>query len=353
MTRILFIDRDGVLLEEPEDEQIDSYEKFRLVPGVITALLRLRDKGFEFVMVTNQNGLGTAAFPRHSFEGPHQLLLQILGSQGIRFREVLIDESMPEENKQTRKPGIGLVMHYLKDRTIDLDGSAMVGDRETDMQFARNLGVRGFRLGPKDYTWAGIAHALVDAPRTALVERTTKETRVRVSLDLDRSADPLVTTGLGFFDHMLEQLGKHGGFALAVTCAGDLHVDEHHTIEDTALAIGAALKQALGDKRGLSRYGFTLPMDETRAQAVLDFSGRPYFVFEGTFPREQVGGLPSELVPHFFRSLCETAGLNLHLEVRGENTHHMIEACFKSVARALRQAIRLEGAELPSTKGVL
>lgn len=353
MTRILFIDRDGVLLEEPEDEQIDSYEKFRLVPGVITALLRLRDKGFEFVMVTNQNGLGTAAFPRHSFEGPHQLLLQILGSQGIRFREVLIDESMPEENKQTRKPGIGLVMHYLKDRTIDLDGSAMVGDRETDMQFARNLGVRGFRLGPKDYTWAGIAHALVDAPRTALVERTTKETRVRVSLDLDRSADPLVTTGLGFFDHMLEQLGKHGGFALEVTCAGDLHVDEHHTIEDTALAIGAALKQALGDKRGLSRYGFTLPMDETRAQAVLDFSGRPYFVFEGTFPREQVGGLPSELVPHFFRSLCETAGLNLHLEVRGENTHHMIEACFKSVARALRQAIRLEGAELPSTKGVL
>lgn len=353
MTRILFIDRDGVLLEEPEDEQIDSYEKFRLVPGVIAALLRLRDKGFEFVMVTNQNGLGSAAFPRHSFEGPHKLLLQILGSQGIRFREILIDESMPEENKQTRKPGIGLVMHYLKDRAIDLGGSAMVGDRETDMQFARNLGVRGFRLGPKDYTWAGIAHALVDAPRTALVERATKETRVRVSLDLDRSADPLVTTGLGFFDHMLEQLGKHGGFALEVTCAGDLHVDEHHTIEDTALAIGTALRQALGDKRGLTRYGFTLPMDETRAQAVLDFSGRPYFVFEGTFPRDQVGGLPSELVPHFFRSLCETAGLNLHLEVRGENTHHMIEACFKSVARALRQAIRLEGAELPSTKGVL
>ena len=353
MTRILFIDRDGVLIEEPEDEQIDSFEKLRLVTGVIPALLRLRDTGFEFVMVTNQDGLGRAAFPRESFEGPHKLLLQILDSQGIRFREILIDESTPEESKPTRKPGIGLVMHYLKDRSIDLSASAMVGDRDTDMQFATNLGVRGFRLGPKDYTWAGVAHALVDAPRTALVERTTKETRIRVSIDLDRAAEPVAKTGLGFFDHMLEQLGKHGGFALDVTCAGDLHIDEHHTIEDTALALGAALKQALGDKRGLFRYGFTLPMDETQASAVLDFSGRPYFVFEGSFPRDQVGGLPSELVPHFFRSLCETAGLNLHLKVQGENTHHMIEACFKSVARALRQAIRREGVELPSTKGTL
>jgi len=352
-TRILFIDRDGVLIEEPEDEQIDSFEKFRLVTGVIPALLRLRDAGFEFVMVTNQNGLGTAAFPRESFEGPHRLLLQILDSQGIRFREVLIDESLPEENKPTRKPGLGLVMHYLRDRSIDLAASAMVGDRDTDMLFAKNLGVRGFKLSPRDYSWAGVAHALVDAPRTAEVERATKETRVRVAIDLDKAAEPAAKTGLGFFDHMLEQLGKHGGFALEVTCAGDLHIDEHHTVEDTALALGAALKQALGDKRGIGRYGFTLPMDETRASAVLDFSGRPYFVFKGAFPRENVGGLPSELVPHFFRSLCETAGLNLHLEVEGENTHHMIEACFKSVARALRQAIRREGVDLPSTKGAL
>ena len=353
MTRILFIDRDGVLIEEPEDEQIDSFEKFRLVTGVIPALLRLRDAGFEFVMVTNQDGLGTAAFPRESFEGPHRLLLQIFDSQGIRFREILIDESRPEENKPTRKPGLGLVMHYLRDRSIDLSSSAMVGDRETDMLFAKNLGVRAFRLGPKDYSWAAIAHALADAPRTAVVERTTKETRIRVALDLDRIADPVAKTGLGFFDHMLEQLGKHGGFSLEVTCEGDLHIDEHHTVEDTALALGTALKQALGDKRGIGRYGFTLPMDETRASAALDFSGRPYFVFDGVFPRENVGGLPSELVPHFFRSLCETAGLNLHLEVRGENTHHMIEACFKSVARALRQAVRREGVELPSTKGAL
>lgn len=353
MTRILFIDRDGVLIEEPEDFQIDSYEKFRLVEGVIPALLRLRDAGFEFVMVSNQDGLGTASFPREQFEGPQRLLLQILGSQGLSFREILIDESLPAENKPTRKPGIAMALHYLRDRSIDLAKSAMVGDRETDMQFAANLGVRGFRLGPGHHTWAEVAHLLVDAPRIATVERKTKETKIRVSLDLDRVVDPKAKTGLGFFDHMLEQLGKHGGFALDVTCDGDLHIDEHHTIEDTALALGQALKEALGDKRGIGRYGFTLPMDETHASAALDFSGRPYFVFEGEFPREQVGGLPSELVPHFFRSLCETSGMNLHLAVRGENTHHMIEACFKATARALRQAIRREGAELPSTKGVL
>ncbi len=353
MTRILFIDRDGVLLEEPEDEQIDSFLKFRLVSGAIPALIRLRDAGFEFVMVSNQDGLGTARFPRERFDGPHKLLLQILGSQGISFREILIDESLPEENQPTRKPGIGMAMHYLRDRAIDLAGSAMVGDRETDMQFARNLGVRGFKLGPEDDSWAGIAHALVDAPRTARIERATRETRIKVSIDLDRTADPQIKTGLGFFDHMLEQLGKHGGFALEVNCAGDLHIDEHHTVEDVALALGTALKQALGDKRGISRYGFTLPMDETQATAVLDLSGRPWFVFKGAFPRDQVGGLPTELVPHFFRSLCETSGLNLHLSVQGENAHHMIEACFKSVARALRQAIRRDGVELPSTKGTL
>jgi imidazoleglycerol-phosphate dehydratase / histidinol-phosphatase len=353
LTRILFIDRDGVLIEEPPDFQIDSFEKFRLVSGVIPALIRLRDAGFQFVMVTNQDGLGTGSFPRAKFEGPHRLLLQILESQGVRFREVLIDESFESEKKPTRKPGLGLVMHYLKDRSIDLAASAMVGDRDTDMQFATNLGVRGFKLGLRDHTWADVAHILADTPRTAKVERATKETKIAVNVDLDRAADPKAKTGLGFFDHMLEQLGKHGGFALEVSCAGDLHIDEHHTVEDTALAIGAALKQALGDKRGIGRYGFTLPMDETQASAALDFSGRPYFVFEGSFPRPEVGGLPSELVPHFFRSLCETAGLNLHLSVRGENTHHMIEACFKAVARAVRQAIRREGAELPTTKGVL
>lgn len=383
--KILFIDRDGVLIDEPADEQIDSFEKFRLTHGCIAALQTLRDAGFQFVMVSNQDGLGTASFPRETFEGPQRLLLQILASQGITFREVLIDESFAHEGKPTRKPGIGMVMHYLRDRDIDLAGSAMVGDRETDMQFATNLGVRGFRLKDGHYDWAGIAHALTASPRTATVERVTKETKITVQVDLDRASEPAIATGHGFFDHMLEQLGKHGGFGLAVRCAGDLHIDEHHTVEDCALAIGQALKQALGDKRGIGRYGFdggagqvdarhedaaavpdaakaygadaraafALPMDETRAAGVVDFSGRPYFVFEGAFPRAEVGGLATELVPHFFRSVCETAGLNLHLQVRGENTHHMVEACFKVVARALRQAIRREGTALPSTKGVL
>ncbi|KFN41092.1 bifunctional histidinol-phosphatase/imidazoleglycerol-phosphate dehydratase HisB [Arenimonas oryziterrae] len=371
MNRILFIDRDGVLIEEPADFQIDRYEKFRLVEGVVPALLKLRDAGFAFVMVSNQDGLGTASFPRADFEGPQALLLQILASQGIVFREVLIDEHLPNDNSPNRKPGIGMVMHYLRDRNIDLASSAMVGDRETDMQFATNLGVRGFRFGPGAYDWAGIAHALADAPRIGRSERQTKETRIEVEIDLDRAADATVATGLGFFDHMLEQLGKHGGFALQLRCAGDLHIDEHHTVEDCGLAIGTALRQALGDKRGIGRYGaapdtdaeqmtpgagrlgLSLPMDETVASAVLDFSGRPYFVFEGRFPRDNVGELPTELVPHFFRSLCETAGLNLHLAVRGENAHHMVEACFKVVARALRQAVRREGGDLPSTKGVL
>ena len=353
MSKILFVDRDGVLIEEPADQQIDAYEKFRLVEGVLPALLRLRDAGFEMVMVSNQDGLGGPGYPRAAFDGPQALLLQVLGSQGIHFREVLIDHHFPDDNSADRKPGIGMVMHYLRDRSIDLDASAMVGDRETDMQFAANLGVRGFRLGEGFYRWNEIAHLLADAPRTASVERTTKETRIRVSIDLDRIADPVVSTGHGFFDHMLEQLGKHGGFALDVSCAGDLHIDEHHTVEDCALAFGSALKIALGDKRGIARYGFTLPMDETQASAVLDFSGRPYFVFDGSFPRASVGDLATELVPHFFRSLCETAGLNLHLSVRGDNAHHMVESCFKVVARALRQAIQREGRELPSTKGVL
>lgn len=353
MSRILFIDRDGVLIEEPADFQIDSFAKFRLVDGVVPALLKLRDAGFEFVMVSNQDGLGTDSFPRADFQGPHDLLLQILASQGITFREVLIDESFPEAASPNRKPGIGMVLHYLRDRRIDLDRSAMVGDRETDMTFAANLGVRGFRFGPGHYDWAAIAHQLADAPRTAYVERQTKETKIVVDIDLDRVADPVIATDLGFFDHMLEQLGKHGGFSLRLRCAGDLHIDEHHTVEDCGLAIGTALKQALGDKRGIGRYGFCLPMDETQASATLDFSGRPYFVFEGQFPRETVGDLPTELVPHFFRSLCETAGLNLHLSVRGDNAHHMVEASFKAVARALRQALKKEGAELPTTKGVL
>lgn len=357
MTPILFIDRDGTLIEEPADFQIDAYEKVRFVRDCIPALLKLRDAGYQFVIVSNQDGLGSEAYPRASFDGPNDLMLQIFQSQGISFRDVLIDESWPQDNKPTRKPGIGLVLPYLQDRSIDWSRSAMVGDRQTDVQFADNLRIRGFQLKTEqfggEWDWPAIAHALADAPRQASVQRDTKETRIRVDVDLDRIAEPRIHTGLPFFDHMLEQIGKHGGFALSIDTQGDLHIDEHHTVEDTGLALGQALKQALGDKRGIGRYGFTLPMDETLASAALDFSGRPYFVFEGGFRRERVGDLPTELVPHFFRSLCDAAGLNLNLRVQGENDHHKVEACFKALARALRQAIRREGAELPSTKGAL
>jgi len=402
--KLLFVDRDGTLIVEPPDQQIDSYDKLALVDGVIPALRRCIAAGYELVMVSNQDGLGTPGFPQAAFDGPQNLLLQILRSQGIAFRDIVIDASFPGEGKDTRKPGVGLMRAYLAADDWSRAASAVIGDRETDLQFAANLGVRGFRLG-SEWNWDEIAHVLCDAPRIGRVERTTKETRIRVAVDLDRSADATVATGIGFFDHMLEQIGKHAGVALTLTCAGDGHVDEHHIVEDSALALGEALRIALGDKRGIHRYGAAaegnrdrdgaavenasraraeepssapppirplalspqpstsgreptpidvlLPMDETLARAALDLSGRPYFVFDGAFPRERVGELPTELVPHFFRSLCETLGANLHLAVRGDNAHHMVEACFKATARALRAALRRDGDALPSTKGVL
>ncbi|MCC8537931.1 bifunctional histidinol-phosphatase/imidazoleglycerol-phosphate dehydratase HisB [Xanthomonas axonopodis pv. poinsettiicola] len=375
MTPILFVDRDGTLIAEPADYQIDAYEKLRFVDNVIPAMLKLRDAGYQFVIVTNQDGLGSESYPRAAFDGPNNLMLQIFASQGIEFREVLIDCSWPADNAPTRKPGVGLMLPYLQDRSIDWARSAMVGDRITDIQFAQNLNIRGFQLRTDafggEWDWPSIAHELADSPRRAVVQRNTKETRIRVELDLDRVAEPQTATGLPFFDHMLEQIGKHGGFALDIRADGDLHIDEHHTIEDTGLALGQALREALGSKRGIDRYGFdppespwlaagegaqhgfTLPMDETIASAALDFSGRPYFVFDGQFKRERVGDMPTELVPHFFRSICDASGLNLHLTVRGDNDHHKVEACFKALARALRQAIRREGTALPSTKGAL
>ena len=353
MRKILFLDRDGTLIEEPTDFQIDSLTKFKLMPGVIPALLRLKAVGYEFVMVSNQDGLGTDSFPMADFKPPQQMLLDVLASQGIHFSAIHIDPHFEHENAPTRKPGIGMLLDYLRAGTLDHARSAVVGDRGTDLQLAHNLGVRGFRLGPDHDDWATIAHLLADAPRISMIERATSETRIRVTVDLDREAKAEVATGIGFFDHMLEQIGRHGAFALALTCAGDTHIDEHHSIEDSALALGEALRNALGDKRGIGRYGFTLPMDEAVATAALDLSGRAYFVFDGAFPRSEVGGMATELVPHFFRSLCDALGANLHLSVRGDNTHHMVEACFKVFARALRQAMRREGDAIPSTKGTL
>ncbi len=350
--KILFVDRDGTLVEEPADEQVDSPEKVRLVPGVIPALLELRSAGYELVIVSNQDGLDTDAFPREDFERTREYLLALFGSQGIEFVDEFYCPHLESDACECRKPRAGLLTKFLATTELDTVASAVVGDRDTDLQLAQNLGLRGFKLGG-DISWNDIAHELARRPRRAQVERRTKETSIRAEIDLDRSQDPTVSTGIGFFDHMLEQVGKHGGFALNVVCDGDLQVDEHHTVEDVALTLGEALRTALGDKRGIGRYGFVLPMDEAEAQVSLDLGGRPYLVFEADFGRDRVGELPTELVEHFFRSVSETLKAAIHVRVRGDNAHHMIESAFKGFARCLRQACAREGSDLPSTKGVL
>jgi imidazoleglycerol-phosphate dehydratase / histidinol-phosphatase len=352
--KILFVDRDGTLIEEPADEQVDRLDKVRWLPDVFASLQKLSAAGYRLVMVSNQDGLGTASFPQPDFDAPQKLVIDTLASQGLVFDAICICPHKPADACACRKPQLGLVQAYLDRTSIDLAGSAVIGDRDSDMTFAQNLGVRGLRVrqaGSAQETWPAVVAELMS--RRARVERSTKETSIAIAVDLDAETPITISTGHAFFDHMLEQLAKHGGFSLALTCKGDLQVDEHHTVEDCALALGAAIRQALGDKRGISRYGFLLPMDEARVQVALDLSGRPYAVFEGKFARTEVGGLATELVPHFFRSLAETLGAALHVSVTGENTHHMVEACFKGVGRALRQAIRREGSELPSTKGVL
>lgn len=353
----LFIDRDGTLIEEPADEQVDSFEKLRFMPGVIPALLTLQDAGYRLVMITNQDGLGTASFPEQAFRGPQALLMQLLESQGIRFDDVLICPHLPDDGCDCRKPRTALVDAYLAARPIDPARSHVLGDRDSDLELAANLGIGAVRIrlgGDPGTSWPEVAARLTSRPpRRGEVRRRTRETDITVRVDLDAESPVRIATGLGFFDHMLEQVARHGGFCLELSCAGDLHVDEHHTVEDCALVLGEALRQALGDKRGIARYGFMLPMDESEAQVALDLSGRPYALFEGRFGRERVGELPTELVPHFFRSLGEALGAAIHLNVRGENTHHMVEACFKAFGRALRQAVRIEGRELPSSKGVL
>jgi len=353
-TPVLFIDRDGTLVEEPPDHQVDSLSKIRFMPGVFAALTELKRRGFRLVLISNQDGLGTASFPREAFEQSHNFIRTAFESQGITFEREFICPHFPADGCECRKPKTGLVRDFMRDGDIDLANSAVIGDRETDLELARNLGIRGVRVlqnGTEAETWGAVVAAL--SARTAVVERRTKETRINVRVGLDATSPIQVSTGIGFFDHMLEQLAKHGGFALELTCKGDLQIDEHHTVEDCALALGEALRKALGNKIGIARYGFLLPMDEAEAKVAIDLSGRAYAVFEGRFGREQVGGLPTELVPHFFHSLAETLGAAVHVGVTGENSHHMIEASFKGVGRALRQAFRRESNELPSTKGVL
>jgi imidazoleglycerol-phosphate dehydratase / histidinol-phosphatase len=354
--RIVFVDRDGTLNEEVSDEQVDSLAKIRLMPGVVPALLELKRAGFAFVMVTNQDGLGTESFPRGSFELAHGFILDLFRSQGIEFEAVCVCPHFKREDCPCRKPKLGMLEEFLTANVLDKQNSFMVGDRDTDLEFAVNLGIQGLRIrlaGDPQETWPAIAAAILGRARRARVHRKTKETDIVVEVDLAREGPSRIDTGLGFFNHMLEQIARHGGFALTLECRGDLEIDEHHTVEDCALALGTALRQALGEKRGIARYGFLLAMDEAEAQVALDLSGRPYFVWEGKFNRERVGELPTELVPHFFRSLSESLGAALHVSVRGENSHHMIESCFKGVGRSLRQALRLESTELPSTKGTL
>ncbi|HTY92686.1 MAG TPA: bifunctional histidinol-phosphatase/imidazoleglycerol-phosphate dehydratase HisB [Steroidobacteraceae bacterium] len=353
-TPVLFIDHDGTLVEEPPDEQVDSLEKVRFMPGVFAALNDLSRAGFRLVIVSNQDGLGTPAHPHAAFEQAHRFILDAFASQGIEFERIFICPHRPADECDCRKPRTGLLRDFLRDGQVDLAASAVIGDRDSDLELARNLGIRGVKVcrnGGLQETWPAAVRELT--ARRASIERVTRETRISVSVDLDATTPVSIATGIGFFDHMLEQLAKHGGFAMSLECQGDLAVDEHHTVEDCALAIGEALRKALGGKLGINRYGFLLPMDEARTQVAIDLSGRAYAVFEGRFNREAVGGLATELVPHFFRSLAESLGAAVHISVTGENSHHMIEACFKGTGRALRQAFRREGRDLPSTKGVL
>ena len=352
MKKAIFVDRDGTLLKEPADEQIDSLEKVEFVPGAISGLKALTGLGYELVMASNQDGLGTPAFPEETFWPAQNLLLKTLEGEGVRFDDILIDPSFPEENSPNRKPRTGMFGKYL-DGSYDLSASWVIGDRETDLELARNLGAKGLQLGPM--SWADIVETIRSSERSATVERKTAETDINLRIDLDGKGPSSVDTGLKFLDHMLHQLVTHGGISLQLRCKGDLEVDEHHTMEDVGIALGQALRQALGDKRGIERYGFALPMDESRALVLLDFGGRSELVWDVAFTREYIGDVPTEMFPHFFKSLANAMQANLYVQARGENNHHLAEAVFKAFARSLKQAVRRNvfSYDLPSSKGLL
>ena len=356
MYKILFIDRDGTLIDEPADEQIDSFEKLKFVKGVFRNLAFIREKlDFKFVMVSNQDGLGTDAFPEDTFWPVHNFILQTLEGEGITFDDILIDPHFPEDKAPTRKPNTGLVEKYINDPECDIANSYVIGDRETDRTFARNIGCKSLILSDEGLSWNKIAELLFAGERTAEVKRTTKETDIHIKVNLDGTGKCDISTGLGFFDHMLEQIGKHGMMDLMIHTKGDLEVDEHHTIEDTAIALGECILTALGDKRGIERYGYALPMDDCLCSVCLDFGGRPWLVWDAAFKREKIGEMPTEMFLHFFKSLSDAAKMNLNIKAEGENEHHKIEGIFKALARALKMAVRRDiyHYELPSTKGLL
>ena len=356
MKRLLFIDRDGTLIKEPADEQIDSFEKLEFVEGVFRNLGFIRKNlDFEFVMVSNQDGLGTDSFPEDTFWPVHNFILQTLKGEGIEFDNILIDRHFPEDNHPCRKPGTGMLTEYIDNPEYDLANSYVIGDRETDAQLAENLGCKALILGKDDITWEKIAEILFAGERTAEITRTTHETDITVRINLDGTGKCNIQTGLGFFDHMLEQIGRHGMMDLYVRCNGDLHVDEHHSIEDTGIVLGECLLKALGDKRGIERYGYTLPMDDCLCQVALDFGGRPWLVWDAEFHREKVGEMPTEMFLHFFKSVSDAAKMNLNIKAEGDNEHHKIEGIFKAFARSIRMAVKRDiyHYQLPSTKGAL
>lgn len=354
--RLLFIDRDGTLIEEPADEQIDSFDKLRFVKGVLRNLSFICNKlDFRLVMVSNQDGLGTDSFPEETFWPVHNFVLRTLEGEGIVFDDQLIDRHFPEDNSPMRKPGIGMLMEYINNPEYDLANSYVIGDRDTDRQLAENLGCKALILGHDGVTWDKIAEILFAGERIAEYSRKTNETDIYVKLNIDGTGKCDISTGLGFFDHMLEQIGRHGMMDLTVHTDGDLNVDEHHTIEDTAIAIGECLANALGDKRGIERYGYCLPMDDCTCLVTLDFGGRPWINWHVDFHREKIGDVPTEMFFHFFKSLSDYARMNIDIRAEGENEHHKIEGVFKAMARAIRMAVHRDifHYELPSTKGML
>lgn len=362
MKKVLFIDRDGTIIKEPEDEQVDSFEKLTFLPGVITCLSGIaKETDFELVMVTNQDGLGTPIHPEENFWPVQNKVLEILKGEGVTFEEIFIDRTMPSENAPTRKPGTAMLVKYLSGG-IDLESSYVIGDRLTDVELSKNLGCKAIFIGEKNIPgtalattdWNDIYKYLKQKPRVSEVERKTSETEIKIELNLDGSGRSNIDTGIGFFNHMLEQIARHSNIDLTIKAKGDLHIDEHHTIEDVAIALGEAILRALGGKKGIERYSFVLPMDDCLAQVALDFGGRPWLVWDVIFTREKIGEVPAELFFHFFKSFSDNAKCNINISAHGENEHHKIEAIFKAFAKAVRLAVKqTDNFNLPSTKGTL
>ena len=362
MKKVLFIDRDGTIIAEPEDEQVDSFEKLTFLPGAISCLSKIaKETDFELVMVTNQDGLGTDTFPEDTFWPVQNKILEILKGEGVTFAEIFIDRTTPSQKAPTRKPGTAMLVKFLA-KGIDLNSSYVIGDRPTDVELAKNLGCKAIFVGNENIPdtelrtrdWNDIYKYLKQIPRIAKVNRKTTETDILIELNLDGTGKSSIDTGIGFFDHMLEQIARHGNMDLTIKVNGDLHIDEHHSIEDVAIALGDAVLRALGGKKGIERYSFVLPMDDCLAQVALDFGGRPWLVWDVKFKREKVGELPTELFFHFFKSFSDNAKCNLNINAEGQNEHHKIEAIFKAFAKAIRQAVRqTDNFNLPSTKGSL